>query len=206
MDHTRGEERREEEAMSASEISPARVTLDPQTGVLRGAGVTESVKTLRQLAGYFRDEAARAAMDPETVLYRVQSYEPQPEGVEGAICCATTFLMPGRVGDEYFMTRGHYHAAQDRPEMEVTVSGEGVLVLMDENRQTRAEIMRPGSVHAVPPRTAHRVANIGTEPLVFVSYWPSETGHDYGEIVARGFSGRVRQINGKPALVPEPEA
>ncbi len=192
--------------MSAAKISSAPVILDPQTGVLRGTGVTESAKTLRQLAGYFRDETARAAMNPETILYRVQSYEPQPEGVEGAICCATTFLMPGKVGDEYFMTRGHYHAAQDKPEMEVTVSGEGILILMDQNRQTRAEIMRPGSVHTVPPRTAHRVANTGTQPLVFVSYWPSETGHDYGEIVSRGFSGRVREINGAPSLVPVEEA
>jgi glucose-6-phosphate isomerase len=189
--------------MSESEISPAPVTLDPQTGVLSGVGVTQSEKRLRELAGYFRDEAARVAMDPEILLYRVQSYEPQPEGVEGAICCATTFLMPGKVGDEYFMTRGHYHAAQDKPEMEVTVSGEGVLVLMDENRRIRAEIMRPGSVHPVPPRTAHRVANTGTQPLVFVSFWPSETGHDYDEIVSHGFSGRVREINGGPTLVPE---
>ena len=80
-----------------------------------------------------------------------------------------------------------------------------MLVLMTPDRRTWTEPMRAGSVHHVPPATAHRVANTGTEPLVFVSYWPSETGHDYRTIVEHGFGARVRQIDGQPALVPEPD-
>jgi glucose-6-phosphate isomerase len=180
------------------------VTLDPVTGALEGSGVKESRRTIAGVKGYFLDEAARAAMDQGRLAYRVQAYEPKPEGEPGAVCCATTFLEPGLVGDEYFLTRGHFHAADDRPELEVTVAGAGMLVLMTRDRRTWAEPMRPGSVHHVPPGTAHRVANVGDEPLVFVSYWPSETGHDYAAIVARGFGARVRRVNGQPALVPEP--
>jgi glucose-6-phosphate isomerase len=179
------------------------VHLSPLTGVIIGDGVKESRRTLAGLAGYFRDEARRAAMDQSRLAYRVQAYEPRPEGERGAVCCATTFLEPGLVGDEYFLTRGHFHANADCAELEVTVSGTGLLVLMTKDRRTWTEPMRAGSVHHVPPGTAHRVANTGDEPLVFVSYWPSETGHDYRTIVDRGFGARVRQVGGRPELVPE---
>ena len=49
-------------------------------------------------------------MPQKKVVYTVKSYEPVSEGIPGAICCATTFLEPGMVGDEYFLTRGHFHA------------------------------------------------------------------------------------------------
>jgi glucose-6-phosphate isomerase, archaeal len=167
------------------------VRLDPATGVLTGPGVTESVRRVKDLAGMFRDEAARQALDPETVAYRVQAYEPKPEGEEGAVCAATTFLEPGMVGDEYFMTRGHYHANQDRPELEVVISGQGAFVLMDRDRNTWMEPASPGSVHHVPPGVAHRAVNTGNETFVFVSYWASETGHDYQAIRERGFGARL---------------
>jgi glucose-6-phosphate isomerase len=175
------------------------VHFDPATGALSGRAVTESRRTLAGLAGYFRDEAARAAMPQETLVYRVQAYEPMPEGEPGAVCAATTFLEPGLVGDEFFLTRGHFHENEDRAELEVTISGVGLLVLMTPARRTWTEPMRAGSMHHVPPRTAHRVANIGDAPLVFVSYWPSETGHDYRTIVDQGFGARVRRIGGVPA-------
>lgn len=177
--------------------------IDLNTGTITGDGVSISTRTIGDLAGVFRDEAARAAMDQAVVVYRVESYEPAPEGSEGAVCCATTFLMPGLVGDECFLTRGHFHINQDRPELEMTVSGSGLLVMMDESGHTWTENMVSGSLHHTPPRTAHRVANTGQQPLVFVSYWPSETGHDYATIRDRGFGGRVRMVDGRPVLVPE---
>src|SRR5438046_10612270 len=104
--------------------------LNAITGELSGEGITTSSRTIAGLAGYFKDESARAAMNQEQVVYRVQAFEPIPEGIPGGICGATTFLQPGRVGDEYFLTRGHFHAKEDRHELAVTVSGEGFLVLM----------------------------------------------------------------------------
>ena len=178
-------------------------TLSLVTGILAGSDVTESRRTIAGLTDYFLDEAARAAMDQDRLAYRVLAFEPRREGEEGAICCATTFLQPGMVGDEYFLTRGHFHVNQDRPELEMAISGEGALILMREDRHTWMEPMRPGSVHHVPPRTAHRVANTGDAPLVFVSYWPSETGHDYGVIIEQGFGARLRKVHGVPTLVPD---
>jgi glucose-6-phosphate isomerase len=183
------------------EDEPLSVNLDPATGVLTGEGVVETVRKISDLKGVFANEAAREQEDQDKVAYRVQAFEPCPEGIPGAVCAATTFLEPGSVGDEYILTRGHFHINEDRPELEVTISGEGMLVLMTEDRVTRVEPMRAGSVHHVPPRTAHRVANTGCETLVFVSYWASETGHDYTTIRENGFGARVKNVNGAPQLV-----
>ena len=179
------------------------VTFDARTGRLTGPGVTESRRTLGQLAGWFKDEEARRRLAPETAAYRVESYMPRPEGEAGAVCLATTYLAPGRVGDEYFFTRGHFHANPDGPELCVCISGVGALVLMSPDRKTWVEEMRPGRVIPVAPATAHRSVNTGEETLVFVSYWASEIGHDYEAIEKQGFGARVRSVNGAAALIPE---
>jgi glucose-6-phosphate isomerase len=182
-------------------ILPQPITMDFATGALSGAGVEEVSRTIADLAGVFGDEAARLALAPATLVYRVQSYLPVGEGTEGGLYWGTTFLQPGLVSDEYFMTTGHFHAKRDRGEYYVTSSGEGALILMDEERRTRFEPMRPGSVHYVPPRTAHRVANTGTGVFSFFACWPSDAGHDYGSILREGFSARLLCVNGQPALV-----
>jgi len=127
---------------------------------------------------------------------------PLPEGQLGAVCIATTYLEAGAVGDEYYFTRGHFHANDDGPELCVCVSGRGALVLMTRDRDTWIEQMRPGSVHPVPPSTAHRSVNFGDETLVFVCYWQSEIGHDYATIERSGFGARLRKVKGEPVLVP----
>jgi glucose-6-phosphate isomerase len=177
------------------------VHFDPVTGRLTGADVTESTRTLGQLTGWFFDESARREMNPDTVAYRVESYMPLPEGTPGAVCLATTYLMPGMVGDEYFFTRGHFHANPDGPELCVCISGRGALLLMTPDRRTWSEDLRPGIVRPIPEATAHRAANTGAELLVFVSYWASEIGHDYKTIETRGFGARLRLQNGHPAVI-----
>jgi glucose-6-phosphate isomerase len=105
------------------------------------------------------------------------------------------------VGDEYFMTHGHFHALSDRAEIYATVKGTGALLLMDEGGTTSSQTMKPGTVHYIPGKVAHRVVNTGDEPLVFLASWPSDAGHDYGSIKTKGFSKRMILRDGAPCLV-----
>jgi glucose-6-phosphate isomerase len=178
--------------------------MDFSTGALSGAGVEELSRTIGDLAGVFGDEAARLELASVTPVYRVQSHLPVAAGTEGGLFWGTTFLQPGLVGDEYFMTKGHFHAKRDHGEYYVTCAGEGALILMDEDRRTRFEPMRPGSVHYVPSSMAHRVANTGMVVLSFFACWPSDAGHDYDSILRDGFSARLRCVNGQPMLVGTP--
>lgn len=188
-------------------MTPPDITMLPHvdfdTGGLSGAGIEVAVRTIGDLKSIFRDAPAHAALDPKTVVYRVQAYSPVPEGTEGGLFWGATFIEPGLVGDEYFMTKGHFHARRNRGEYYVGVAGQGALILMDEQRKTRFEIMTPGSVHYIPGHTAHRVANTGNVVLSFVACWPSDAGHDYETIAVHGFSARLRKRGGVPALVVE---
>jgi glucose-6-phosphate isomerase len=101
------------------------------------------------------------------------------------------------VGDECFLTRGHLHEPNNRPELSYVMSGEGVMLLAEVSSggtsATTTENVRfsPGLVAYVEGRYAHRVVNTGFTDLVFLSAWPSDTGHDYETVARRGFWSRV---------------
>jgi glucose-6-phosphate isomerase len=180
------------------------LNVDFATGALSGPSLIESTRTLVDLAGIFADQAAFEALDSSRVVYRVQSFQPVCGDTEGGLFWGATFLEPGLVGDEYFMTVGHFHTKRNRAEYYSTVLGRGALIFMDEARNSRVEWMTPGSIHYSPAYTAHRVANIGHFRLSFLACWPSDAGHDYETIRLRGFSARLRCVDGQPKVVPQP--
>ena len=130
-------------------------------GALQAPGLKVSEKKLGQLTGIFRDQQAWRQLDPETVVYRVWWWEPVPSGTEGGLFWGITEIQPGRVGNEYFMTRGHWHLIRNRAEFYGTVAGTGKLVLMDRGGRTWFEDMTPGSLHYVAGEVAHRIVNTG---------------------------------------------
>jgi glucose-6-phosphate isomerase len=188
--------------MSADLISsPGPTMVEWASGHLSGEGIEVAVKTIGQLAGLFHDEPARRAMDPNTEVYRVHFWKPVPDGTTGGLFWGSTILQPGRVGDEYFMTHGHFHGVRDRAEFYATVKGAGALLFMDEGGPTWNQTMNPGTVHYIPGKVAHRVINTGNEPLVFLASWPSDAGHDYASIRTMGFTKRLVLRNGEPCLI-----
>ncbi|MGA2168955.1 MAG: glucose-6-phosphate isomerase family protein [Terracidiphilus sp.] len=182
---------------------PGIAQLDWLAGQMRGAAVRESTKCLSQLAGLFQDQSAYRASDPQTIVYRVQWCEPVSQGTEGGLFWGVTHIEPGRVGEEYFMTHGHFHQKRDRSEFYGCVKGEGILLLKNE-RQSWHESMRAGSLHYIPGQAAHRVINTGDVPLVFWACWPSDAGHDYGSITTDGLGLRVLRGDTGPRVVAVP--
>lgn len=168
---------------------------------LIGANVEKLTRKLSDLRGIFEDWHAFDAMDLNQVAYHVSSTFPVAEGTPGGLFMGITYLMPGKVGDEYFMTKGHFHATLDRGEFYWGVEGEGMLLMMNEAREVWAERMFPGSLHYIPGGIAHRVANVGNSLLTFAASWPSDAGHNYKEIAENGFACRLKEVNGIPTLV-----
>ncbi len=112
-----------------------------------------------------------------------------------------TRIHPGTVGGEYYMTKGHYHEAHDQPEIYFCVKGDGYLLLETRKGEFRVEKWTRGTISHIPPMWAHRVVNIGNEPLVFVASYHLAAGHEYEPIVNRGFLKRVFEENGKAVFV-----
>ena len=169
---------------------------------LIGSEVIKSNRKLSDMSDYFLDVQSYEKMDRDTLLYEVYSYIPkQNQRENGALNFGITHVYPGKVGQEYFMTKGHFHAQENRAEYYWGIAGEGVLILMDRQRKVWGEKIFPGSLHYIPGEVAHRVSNTGNRVLSFAACWPADAGHDYEEITRNGFSARVIDINGTYQLI-----
>ncbi len=99
--------------------NPPALMVDFDTGQFQQGNIQRYTKRLKDLAGVFKDPAAFAALDPATVVYEVESLFPVPEGTKGGSFWGRTYILPGLVGSEYFMTRGHYHARREQAEFSI---------------------------------------------------------------------------------------
>ncbi|RYG26847.1 glucose-6-phosphate isomerase [bacterium] len=151
------------------------MTLDLATG--RMAGPPTAVKLLGDLASIYGE-----VDDPGHVVYEIYGEPNQDDLDPPKLLQATTILHPGRANGLPFMTRGHFHKKPERGEICLTLSGSGVLLLVDREGNTKTEPMSPGTISDIDGRRAHRVVNTGDSPLVFFVTWLSDCGHEYGAI------------------------
>jgi glucose-6-phosphate isomerase len=176
--------------MTFQPLDPFALMVDFTTGALEPY-TSRTERHVSDMRGAYADGDAFdqlvALGDP--LVYEVLQYD-VPEEVGQLICC-TTVLHPGTVGEEYFMTKGHYHSVRETGEVYLGLSGRGQLLLMTEDGAKAATPMGPGTVAYVPPCWAHRTVNTGGEPFVFFAVYPGQAGHDYGAIEMTGFPERV---------------
>ena len=159
---------------------------DPVSGALTGAGLVE--RRLRQLTGCFADDEAfrLATKSSDPLVYQVASIE--PGSGPGDLHYGLGVLHPGRVGDEYFMTKGHLHAMREAAEVYIGLRGEGFMLLEHEHTgESRLEPLGAGRIVYVPGHWAHRTMNTGETPLAYIGVYPALAGHDYGAIARRNF-------------------
>ncbi len=162
-------------------------------------------RRLSSLRGQFLDQAGYEAMlgREDSLIYEV--YEVQRPHVAGELLHGLSVLHPGKVGDEYFMTKGHFHSVLETGEIYYCLKGEGVMVMETPEGEWSVEELRPGRVLYVPPRWAHRSVNTGAgADLVTFFVYPGNAGHDYGTIERQGFRKLVVEQNGHPQVVDNP--
>lgn len=106
-------------------------------------------------------------------------------------------MYAGKVGDEYFMTKGHFHTILDTSEVYYCLSGRGAMLMETPEGDVRLVEMKPGEAVYVPPRWAHRSINTGSETLVTFFVFRSDAGHDYGTIEQKGYRKLVVERDGQ---------
>lgn len=183
--------------------SPFSMVVDAE-GILQ-PWTSRIQRHLSDMAGMYADADAErdAIATDDAVVYEVYQHD-MPEHPGELIVC-TTLLHPGKVGNEYFMTKGHYHEVRDRGEVYYGLAGEGRLVLAKDGECTTAPIV-PGTVAYVPPHWAHRTVNTGADQFIFLAVYPGDAGHDYGTIETEGFPKLVLEREGEIAVVSKQEA
>ncbi len=138
----------------------------------------------------------------DRLIYEVYVAEVPKE--EGHLPHCTTIIYPGRVGEEFHMTKGHFHKRRDRAETYLGLAGQGHLLMQTDDGRVSSLSMRRGTVAYVPPFWAHRTVNTGDEPFIFYAVWSGDAGHDYGAIERTGFAKLLVARNGRPTLVGNP--
>jgi glucose-6-phosphate isomerase len=182
---------------------PFTRTVNLQNGTIVDARAITK-RFLTDLKGSFADPIAEQAMLAENPLvYEVFEATENPK-IAGHLLYSTTVIYPGKVGDEYFMTKGHYHALEDRAELYFGLLGEGCLLLQNYDGEVNTQFMAPGVAAYVPPYWGHRTINTGSENFVFLAVYPAEAGHNYGIIADQGFASILIERDGRPQLVPNP--
>ncbi len=161
-----------------------------------------SQRRLGDVSALFANQAALSGLDLDSVVYRTDVWQPAPEGTPNALQLGTSFIEPGNVGGEYFMTKGHLHAIRERPEIYWGIRGKGALLLQNDAGECWAEAVFPGSLHHIFGHIAHRLVNVGEDVLAVGACWPLDAGHDYSSLESHGFNCRVvRGEDGEPKLV-----
>ena len=124
----------------------------------------------------------------------------------GELAYGTTILYPGKVGDEYFMTKGHFHSKMNTAEIYYCLKGHGYLLMENPEGDVELREMTPGVSVYVPPRFAHRSINISEiEPFIMFFVFRADAGHDYKTIETKGFRKLIIEIDGKPKVIDNPK-
>lgn len=180
------------------------IDFDLKTGLSK-SGAESSKRRMSQMRGMYADEAATEELvkNGDPLVY--EFYEMGAPETAGDLAFGTSITYPGKVGNEYFMTKGHFHTILETGEVYYCLSGEGFMLLENPEGDWSAQKLSPGMAVYVPPRYAHRSINIGDVPMVTVFCFRGDAGHDYGTIETKGYRKLIVEKDGKPEIIDNPK-
>lgn len=187
-----------------ADVKPFVLDFDLLTGLCKSGKTEPTKRYVSDMASQFSDaQAAEALAKGENpLLYEFYGLDLPEES--GVLQFGTTILYPGKVGDEYYMTKGHFHTILDTSEVYYCLSGKGMMLMETPEGEVDWKELKPGDALYVPGRWAHRSINTGNEPLVMFFVYRADAGHDYGTIEEKGYRKIVVERGGCPAVLDNP--
>lgn len=178
------------------------VDFDIPSGFSKTAETTK--RRLSQMRGMFWDEKAVSDIlereDPVIYEFHELGCPERP----GDLAFGTTILYPGKIGEEYYFTKGHFHRILDTAEVYYILDGDGYMVMENPEGDCMEMELSKGKAVYVPRRYAHRTVNTGNKPLVFFYTFAADAGHDYGTIERKGYRRLIVEKNGGPEVIENP--
>lgn len=165
------------------------IMLDPDDHIVRNAS---------DMRGYYADEGALerlVASEEDPIHY--ETFESSVPEEYGHVKFCISKLYHGVVGEEYFITKGHYHTVLETGEIYLCLRGQGMMMMKLSDGTCRWDEFVPGRMVYAPPYWAHRSINTGVEPLISLCVYPGDAGHNYGDIKTDGFPKRVFRRDGR---------
>lgn len=179
------------------------IHFDPATGLSKDI---ESLKRkLSNMRGMFYDNDALEKKIAENDELIYEFYDPKAPETDNDIAFGTSITYPGLVGEEYYMTKGHFHVVLETAEVYYCLRGFGYMLMENPEGEWETREMRPGAAVYVPGRYAHRSINASLEePLISFFSFRGDAGHNYGTIETQGFRKLCVHRDGKPEFVDNP--
>ncbi len=176
---------------STTFIQPFGINIDLDTGVMAHPE-NHLIRRASDMKGYYTDESAltKHIQDNNDPIHYEVFEVPVPNEYGHLMYCISK-LQPGLIGDEFFMTKGHYHTIAQTAEIYLCVKGEGYMMMKTSDGQWAVERMTRNRMVYVPPLWAHRSINTGHEALISFCVYQGDAGHNYGDIVTEGFPRRI---------------
>jgi glucose-6-phosphate isomerase len=184
-------------------VKPFNLDFDLITGLSQSKESTK--RPLSKMKGMYANDTAfeEAVKKDDPLVY--EFYELDLPETPGNLLFGTSILYPGKVGDEYYMTKGHFHTILETGEVYYCLSGKGAMLMENPEGDWDLQQFTPGQAVYVPPRFAHRSINLGNEPLVTFFAFRADAGHDYGTIETKGYRKLVVEKEGKPEVIDNPK-
>ena len=179
------------------------VHFDPITGLADSVDPLE--RRYSDMKNMYLNEESRKALenDGDDIIYRF--YDMGIPEKNSDLVFGTSIVYPGKVGDEYHMTNGHFHTVLDTAEMYLCQAGHGMMMMESPEGDILYKEMRPGQAVYVPGRYAHRSINLSdSETLITFYVFRADAGHEYGSIKEKGFRKIVVERDGKWAAIDNP--
>lgn len=185
-------------------VNPFTIGFDLKTGISQEAQSTK--RPLSKMSGMYNDtDAFQGILEKEDPLV-YEFYELKIPNTDKDLLFGTSITYPGKVGKEYYMTKGHFHEVLDTAEVYYTLSGEGYMLMETPEGEWTAEALSAGKAVYVPPRWAHRSINTGETPLITFFTFRGDAGHDYGTIELKGYRRLIVEgKDGKPEIIENPK-
>jgi glucose-6-phosphate isomerase len=179
------------------------IDFDLKTG--QSSKKTMTQRKLSAMKDMFADSAAMEAELKKGDPLVYEFHEMGAPETPGDLAFGISITYPGKVGDEYYMTKGHFHTIIDTAETYYTLEGEGFMLIENPEGDWSAQPLKAGEMVYVPQRYAHRTVNTGTGPLRTFFVFRGDAGHDYGTIETKGYRQLIVEKDGKPVCVPNPK-
>lgn len=160
----------------------------PFPEIIPGRVDNHITRPLSSIRGMFADQTAceRMLVQGDSLVYEV--YEIKRPELPGELALGISIVHPGKVGAEFFMTKGHFHDVLEAAEVYYCLKGEGLMMMETPEGRTSEAVLKAGTVLYVPPRWAHRsVCTSRQDDLVTFFVYPAHAGHDYKTIEVQGF-------------------
>jgi glucose-6-phosphate isomerase len=187
--------------MSTRARRPWAATLDLRSGALWPASHVVTCR-LSDMSGRYANQNAEKELlrSSDPLIYRADEIV-APE-TRGELHTSVTVIFPGKVGDEYFMSKGHYQVDDAATKVYLAISGSGYLLMQNGQGDTMEVAMVPGTIAYCAAGWAQRTVNVGSDPFAYFKYWPADGGHDYDRVVNEGgFLKRVVERDGRPTII-----